>query len=556
MAILEFLQQGAMAVGPFVLLLGLLVFVHELGHFAVAKFFGVRVEVFSLGFGKKLLQVKRGDTVYCVSAIPLGGYVKMFGDDPSKEIAQDERSFSFTHKPVYQRFLVVLAGPAMNFFFAILVFATMAWVGEPALSPVLGDIETDSAAYRYGFRPGDRIMMVEKRPIVFWDDVQRAMEDASGTELEFTVLRQGENLTIKATPLRMRNKNLLSAKSWVGDVEGFAVQSRAPVIAVPPGSSKAYQAGLRTGDQVTALQGKKISNWRELRSQWDELATGPVLIEVSRPSAEGESVDTHKIQLMPDKVSERLDWTAAGLDSPELYVHDVLPGTPAEKAGLKKGDRILQVSGKNLDRWEDLVREVKSYDPSRQSLEMKLRRDEEVLSIQVIPQLTKQMNLQGQEEERFTIGVAPTIYSVSAEPLQRRATGLWSGLSRGFELTLNWTEYTAMGFVRLVQREVSPKSIGGVISIGQVASRSFAVGLAAFLSVMGIISVNLCVVNLLPVPVLDGGHLLFYTIEGLRGRPMNMRQMEIAQQMGLFLLLSLMAFALFNDFTRVLRLNW
>ena len=139
---------------PFVLLLGILVFVHELGHFAVAKFFGVRVETFSIGIGKKLFQFKRGDTVYALSLIPLGGYVKMFGDDPSKEIPVEEQKVSFLHQPVWPRIAIVAAGPLINFFFAVLVFMAIAYIGEEQAGTVLGDISKHTAAYEAGISLG------------------------------------------------------------------------------------------------------------------------------------------------------------------------------------------------------------------------------------------------------------------------------------------------------------------------------------------------------------------------------------------------------------------
>jgi regulator of sigma E protease len=158
--IFGFLGTGASAILPFIVLLGLLIFVHEMGHFLVAKFFGVRVEVFSLGFGKKILKYKKGDTTYCLSLIPLGGYVKMFGDDPNAPIAPEEQKYSFTHKPVSQRIGVVIAGPLMNFFFAILVLFVVALIGQNGRAPIIGDVIPGTSAYESGFRSGDQILSV------------------------------------------------------------------------------------------------------------------------------------------------------------------------------------------------------------------------------------------------------------------------------------------------------------------------------------------------------------------------------------------------------------
>ena len=174
-ALISFLQNSVAYIVPMVVLLGLLIFVHELGHFLVAKYFKVRVETFSLGFGPKIFKFKRGDTTYAISAIPLGGYVKMFGDDPSAEVPEDMKTKSFLHKPVGQRIWIVLAGPLMNFFFAIAIFAVVAFVGEPLLAPKLGDIKADSSAFTAGFRSGDTVTKVNGQEVKTWDKLQAAI---------------------------------------------------------------------------------------------------------------------------------------------------------------------------------------------------------------------------------------------------------------------------------------------------------------------------------------------------------------------------------------------
>lgn len=271
--LLNFIEQAFSAVGPFVILLGLLVFVHELGHFLVAKYFGVRVETFSLGFGKKIFEFKRGDTVYCVSIIPLGGYVKMFGDEPNTEVSESEKKFSFTHKALYQRFLVVLAGPAMNFFFAIVVFTLMALVGEQMLAPQVGDIDSSTPAYRFGFRSGDKIVSANNRAVKTWEDIQNEIEARPGDETEFRIVRESaqQEIVIKATPVLNRNRNIISHKTWVGDIEGLTTSSRAPTIAVADPKSIAAQSGLSTGDTVISLNGQNISTWRNLTQTLQQL---------------------------------------------------------------------------------------------------------------------------------------------------------------------------------------------------------------------------------------------------------------------------------------------
>lgn len=162
------------------------------------------------------------------------------------------------------------------------------------------------------------------------------------------------------------------------------------------------------------------------------------------------------------------------------------------------------------------------------------------------------MNNQGQEERRYEIGIRPLIVEAPPAVVTVTAPNPAAAVSRGFEQTIHWTDVTVLGFVRMIQREVSPKNIGGLFSIGQMAQKSWELGLSKFLFMMALISINLFVLNLLPVPILDGGHLVFYTIEAIKGAPLSLRKMEIAQQVGLVLLLFLMGFALFNDMSRLL----
>lgn len=552
--ITSFLHQGASAVVPFVILLGLLIFVHEMGHFLVAKYYGVRVETFSLGFGKKIFQFKRGDTTYCLSLIPLGGYVKMFGDDPGADIAAHEKQYSYTHKPVSQRVAVVLAGPLMNFFFAILVFALMAVVGEQYVRPVVGDVGETSAAYLAGFRSGDKILQVNQQPIRSWEQLQDLIEISGKQDLRFRLERDGLKLDLTVRPEIVRNKNVMSTRSVVGEIDGLGFSAKASIVAIRDDASLARQAGFKIGDQIDEVNGSKIANWRQLLAALEAgKSKGRFEFVVSR-------LDNGKvssgIQIIlpapPDagSVSGVNLLNKLGLDSPDLYLAQVLDGTPAKAAGLQEGDHLVSLMGKKLDTWDQVIEIVKNYKTASGPIEVVILRDGKEKTFSMTPQLKRQMTPQGKEEDRFILGIVPTLGMAIPETFIQKASNPLTALWRGIELTGKWTQLTILGFVRLIQNEVSPKNLGGVISIAQVASRSFEAGLASFLSIMGIISINLFVVNLLPVPVLDGGHLVFYTLEAIRGKPLSLRKLEIAQQVGIILLFSLMAFALLNDFTR------
>lgn len=555
MNIFSFLQSGLSAVVPFIILLGILIFVHELGHFIVARWCGVRCEVFSLGFGKKLLTYKRGDTTYAISAIPLGGYVKMFGDaNTESELSDEEKKVSFTHKNVWQRIAIVLAGPIMNFLFAILIFFTVALIGEDVRKPVIGDVLIESPAYTSGFRSGDTLLTINSQRISSWEQVRNILETDKNTDqnLQFEVSREsdGEIVPIQFTAKSVENPNVLSNKSYSADLTGVLPYSKGTSVGVLP-DSLGEKLGLKSGDVLTKINNVEIKYWRHLNDTLVKAGQGPFTIHAQRFSTDEKPQDI-TIQV-PAKDGAHYSLESLGLESSELYLGKVVEKSPAMAAGLKAGDRLISINGSELQKWDDVLGNIKSFN-GKDPVQLKVRRDHEILDLNIVPEMSSQMTASGAEEKRYMIGISPFMNIAAPETFVMKTSNLGKAFSRGVEKTWDVTVMTAMSFVRLFQAKISPKNIGGVISIGQAASETFKIGISQFLQMMAIISVNLFILNLLPVPVLDGGHLVFYIIEVVKGAPLSMKKMEYAQRVGMFLLLFLMVFALFNDFTRVLGL--
>lgn len=578
----SWLQNGVESIVPLIVLLGLLIFVHELGHFLVAKYFKVRVEVFSLGFGPKLLKFKRGDTVYAISAIPLGGYVKMFGDDPTAPVESDQQKHSFTHKPVSQRIAVVLAGPIMNFLFAIVIFAVIATMGEQALQPKVGDVDAKSAAYAQGFRAGDTIKSVGGDEVTTWEDVISKIQANGDRTVAVNVVREGADKPemIQVTPKLQENPNPLSWDSSIGDVEGLSTAAKSSFIGVLDPKSAAGLAGLKAGDRIKSVNGVEVSKWRELIDVLPKAAQSgqPIAIEAERGLLDektAEHPETIKASVASSAAKGKSDLAALaalGIEYPELYLGGIEKEAPAYKAGLQIGDRLISIDGKKVDSFEQVAATIRSYGdrlpvdqrPSSGTfgflqkkaentppLNVVILRDGVEKTIALAPNVKKRMSATGSEERRFEIGINPLIVEATPALVTLDFKSPFSIVGRGIEQTAKWTSLTALSFVRLFQGKVSPKNVGGFFSIGAMAKKSWQIGAPQFLHVMAIISINLFVLNLLPVPVLDGGHLVFYSIEAIKGAPLSMRKMEIAQQVGLVLLLGLMVFALFNDATRM-----
>ncbi len=570
MATLTSLFQSAVeSIIPLTVLLGLLIFVHEMGHFLVAKYFKVRVEVFSLGFGPKIFKFKKGDTVYALSAIPLGGYVKMFGDDPTATVDDAQKAHSFTHKPVGQRIAVVLAGPIMNFLFAILIFAAVALLGEQAIAPKVGDIAQDSVAYAQGFRSGDAVKSVGSEPVETWDEMMQKIQASGDRTVAVEVQRGDKTETLQITPKLADNKNPLSWDRVVGEVTGLSPQSRSTFIGIRDPKSLAGAAGLKTGDHIKKVNGTDLTKWRELRELLPAaVASGELKIEAERGLLDEKTADkpetiTASINTKNMKAdSAETALSALGIEFPELYLAGTEKNSPAAKAGLQVGDRLISIDGTPVTSFEQVASTIRSYgdrqtsnqaskDSAPAPLNVVISRDGAEKTVALAPNVKERMNQQGKEERRYEIGISPLVVDALPSTVLLNLSNPLSAAVRGFDQTVKWTSLTVLSFVRLFQGEVSPKNVGGFFSIGAMAKKSWQIGAPQFLHVMAIISINLFVLNLLPVPVLDGGHLVFYTVEAIKGAPLSMRKMEIAQQVGLVLLLGLMVFALWNDATRM-----
>jgi len=561
--LIDLITKFVSGVGPFFLLLGLLIFVHELGHYLVAVYFGVRVETFSLGFGKKIFSYKRGETTYCLSLIPLGGYVKMYGDDPTADIPAEQKKYSFLHQPVWPRIAIVLAGPLMNLFFAILVFAIVGMLGEDVPGNQIGDIDPATAAYSAGFRSGDAITKVldpEKNKMVStdqWRDIKRIVENNADKAITFEVKREdsGEITTVSATPELKKNPFIFTNQREVGQIDGLSLDSVSTMIGVTDKQSPAALAGLKTFDIIESVNGETATYWRQLDRLFVKHANSgewQIVVRAFELKNKNHATRTVKIssQSAPNKEQSLL--AQLGMQRSDLFLLNIKPKSPADLAGLRAGDRVLKIDNAEVQTWQSVLEKVKSFKSSDKAIRFTVARDNEVSAIEVTPEQIELPTEQGAMQKRFAIGVVPAILSAPNSAFLQKTSNPFTAIIYGFSQSWEWSKLIAISLVRLVQNEVSARNIGGVITIGRVASQSFEVGVVAFLKMMAIISINLFLLNLLPIPVLDGGHLVFFTLEALKGSPISFKKLEIAQQVGLVLLLSLMIFALFNDITHLI----
>lgn len=549
-AISSIVNQGLGYIVPMVVLLGLLIFVHELGHFLAAKYFKVGVETFSLGFGPKILKFVRNGTTYCISALPLGGYVKMFGDDPGKDVAPELQAKSYLHKPVGQRIVVVLAGPLMNLFFAGFLFWCITQVGDKALAPQVGEIASNSHAHSLGFRPYDQVKTINGKKVQTWDEVKKIIEKSPDQKLNFEISRQSNTVNLEAFPKLATNDNIFSTQDKVGKIKGLHSNLHMPIVGIEHDSSL-YKAGLRSGDHIQEIDGEKVQWLKDIEPTILEnlfSGSGETTLKVKRFANfhDKKSAKEFKVKL------SALNFTSQNLKifAPETVIAEVEKESPAAKAGILRLDKIISINGNPILSFNDIVKNVSQFKKEAGPLEIEVLRGGQTQTFSIVPKMNSLEGQYGETENRFTIGVNPLLFAVPKTFIWQ-SDSLLGSLKRAFDQTIHWTKVTVLSFVRILQNRVSSKNISGIISIGQVAQQSWSIGLNAFLKMMAIISINLFIINLLPIPILDGGHLLLFTLEAIKGAPISIKKIEIAQQVGFLIILFLMAFALFNDFSRI-----
>jgi regulator of sigma E protease len=434
----------------FIVAISVLVAAHEFGHFIVARKLGFKVLRFSIGFGRPLLQWRGGppDHVqYWLSAIPLGGYVKML-DEHEGPVPSEERHRAFHQRPVWQRVAVLLAGPAANFLFAILAYWMMFVSGVQALKPLIASVEPASVAGRAGLMPGDEIETIGGAATPTWDDATlRILDELVGD----------------------------------GRIE-MTVRS-------PDGSTRAVEL--------------------DVRGRQQELTEPPVL------------------------------FTGLGLKpGPAAIVESVVEGGPAERAGLRGGDRVIGGDGNPIDDWQEWVEFTRS-------------RPGETVDVTVLRdggELTLTATLDSVTEGGQTFG---RIGASGQRPVTEQRYGVIESLPRAVAKTWEMISFTVSMLSNMVTGDVSLKNMSGPLSIADIAGSAAEAGLAYFLSVLAAVSISLGILNLLPIPLLDGGQIVYQLAEWVKGSPLSERAMVLGQQIGIFFVLALTGFAFYNDIVRL-----
>lgn len=532
----------------FLILIGPLVFFHELGHFLVAKWAGVKVLKFSLGFGPKLVGFTRGDTEYVIAAFPLGGFVKMWGEDPSMELTEAEKRDSFSHQALWKRVAIVAAGPIFNLLLAIVLYSSFHLGPVQEGAAKLGLVMSGERAAEAGLQAGDEVTAIDGRPVKYWMDLQQAIAKTTTGSLQLTILRDGATQEVRITPRPVDDVDELGQPEVHGKI-GISLSYLAPLIDVPEADSPAAKAGLQTGDEIIAVNGQTITSWDDLRRQLSKASNNVVLRYKRGEEAEKEVtlafVTTSDVladaHLRPDPAGK-----LSGLVSYDARVAKVVGNSPAEKAGLNVGDRLLSLNGRKITAWRLDLATMNGTDASK-AFDLEFSRGKEVRSAHIQLDVSTEKDELKQQVTRYVFGAENDPKSMRTSLIERQYSVL-EALREGAKKTYQISALTMRGIGLMVSGKISSSNVGGPVMLFVLAEKSATRGIAAFVSMMAIISINLGIMNLLPVPVLDGGHLVFLAIEGLSRRPVPVRYREYATLMGLVLLFMLMALAFKNDF--------
>ncbi len=555
---------GVVGILAAVALVSILVFIHELGHFVFAKLFGVRVLVFSIGFGRRLFGVTHGGTDYRVCLLPIGGFVQMEGADPfmdGGEIGSWDSPGNFLRKPVWQRLLIVSAGPIFNLLLPVAVFTALYMGGEPQQTSIVGTLEADGPARAAGMQAGDAVVEVGGRTVGFWGELYPALgEDAADGKVELVVQRGAAliPMSFEVDPAEVIDEEGEMSPSELG----FSYTRPDAIIGVDDPDSPAGRAGLKSFDRVLAVNGAEVESFNDIL---DTLAAadGPATVRYGRV-VDGEPVDG-ELTLVRDPSwepialpFEPLDENPWGLYPSYVFVGEILEDSPAQTANVLRGDRIAGINGVPVVAWREVIDRVadtweEEGDTPAEPLTLNLVRAGRQIDVPLTPEVIRDTDVFGRYRNRARIGIGAG-GGVVGGPVAQRYYRFSEALPKGFSETWMLAGFTVEQVGKLLTGEAAPsKTLGGPLQIFRDAKKAAEEGIYKWARMMGILSISLGIINFLPVPVLDGGQFLFYLVEGIRGRPVSLAVRERAQQIGVLFLVALMLTVLVFDVNRALQ---
>lgn len=531
-----------------------LVIVHELGHFLFAKLFNVKAEAFSIGFGPRLWRKQIGETEWRVSAIPLGGYVKLLGEDPEQPLAPEDKARALQYQAPWKRFFIFFGGPLFNFLWAILVYAAIMVIGEPQMATEIARVLPNSNAASAGFVSGDTILEVDGQKVRLFEDVSTIVDAKPEQPVKFVVARKdimtGEETTkeITATASKRDGFSVYGEQTHVGEIEGLQPLARDITAGVSDVDSIAGKAGIRTGDRVESIAGKAVKTWEQIEAVYSKLPADSKFSIAWTSVHEGKKSATTEFTKPKRSISLGDD---IGLYSTELFIDKAVEKSPALEAGIKTGDRMIAVENQPITHFFALREAVQKAGETRGKVKITWEREGKRIEKEITPNATTSRDALLNKQTQYTIGIIPLVHLAEPKTIIERTLNPFMLLYKGTERMLVFSYRNFVSIKKMFTGDVSVATLGGPILIGKIAGESLSRGLLAFLGTMAILSIGLGVLNILPIPVLDGGHILLLLIETVRGKPLSMKQLEAVQMFGLSIIAALMFVVLKNDLTRL-----
>ena len=562
-------------------MLGILIVVHELGHFLVAKACGVRVLKFSIGFGAPIgfgkfrTRWEKNGTEYVVGWIPLGGFVRMLGEPmPGDEefmepVPEDARDDEFLErKPVWQKLAVVFAGPAMNLFLPVVCLIGILWNGVDRFDAVVGMVESGSPAAMSGLRPGDRILSVDGSAVSFFEEIIEPVSDREpGGRVLLGVDREGERFDVEVSVAAQMIRNAYGTFEEVGWI-GIGNERLEARLGLHDRESAAWQAGLRSGDRVVSVDGTEIEGWEALREAHAEAAISgrgagdaTVVWQIARDvervdtavPATGElenTIDEELIETFEVVLPARSNLASIGVVPATILVAEVSADRPASIAGLRRGDLVLAVDGAAVGSFRSFVSRVQTS--AGRELVLTYARDGLTQTTRLAAReevVAGRYDIEGMEERIYQIGLAPWRTWLGGVTVPQQIRNPIESIPQAFVMTWTMTGRYLEGLSRVFTGDVGADKLSGPIGIARIARKSLDRGFEEYLWMMMLISINLGLLTLLPIPSLDGGQALLYSIEGIKRSPLSMRSREMASSFGFAVLVLLMGRAFWNDLT-------
>lgn len=548
-----------MSVLYFLLLVGVLVLIHELGHFVAAKLLDVKVVTFSIGYGRPIVRVKLGETDYQIGAFPLGGYTRILGIESSSADDPEQRADagrSFSARPLWQRLIIVLAGPAANLVLPVIIYFVF-FAGHTTLPAAqIGDVFDGGAAARAGIEPGDRVLEINGRTVRYWEELENTVRSSAGKELRLRVSRNGKTFERYVTPIEETVHDRDGHTQRVGWA-GITHAPFVPIVGIVDGQSPAARAGMRTGDLIISVDGQAVQNWRDVQRALGKFVRRTSIVYFRGAEVPGvpqvELLTPGFADLVPEtRVADTLERQSyTGLEHAEMFIARVDAGSPADSAGLHIGDLVVALDGKPVLHWHDLDQRLQAEPDKTFKLTWKRAVGDktETMSADVTQVRRQRLDDYDHTVSRLVFGAGNDIDRGCGAmvPIEGR---FGYAMSKAFQRTGETISMMASGFFQILGGDTPGDAFGGPLMMWRVASVSGNQGWDSFLLMLALISVNLGLINLLPIPMLDGGHFLVFAIEGARRRKLSPETHKRIQLAGLILVGIITILALRNDVMR------